>query len=113
MNFPIHDTVRFDAGTPVFREQRVNLPRDRLKPDVTLGTTLVYPLAALDYLLGAAAQAGQTTWPERVSARASVGRPHAEHSVASTFCKAGSQTTSVWPALPCFGTSCTRMRNFG
>jgi hypothetical protein len=47
MSTPIIDTTRFDDDKRIFSEQRIRIPRDRLKPDVALDTTLVYRLAAL------------------------------------------------------------------
>src|SRR3990172_2205655 len=45
--FPITGTTRFDDHNRLPPEQRLPLPRDRLKPGLSLDTTLAYRLAAL------------------------------------------------------------------
>jgi len=46
VDFPITDTTRFDDNKRLFSEQRLNIPRNRLKPDFSLDTTLAYHLTA-------------------------------------------------------------------
>lgn len=47
MNFSIIDNTYFDEEKRLFSEQRLTVPRDRLKPDLSLDVTLAYRLAAL------------------------------------------------------------------
>lgn len=56
MDFVITDDTRFDENKRLFSERRICVPRERLRPNLALDTTLCYRLAA-EYL-NALEQAG-------------------------------------------------------